>query len=942
MSGKNSHSNISENFISKIAEISAGYIAPAQFEIFIQSIEKEAGNRLFDSEAESNFLRILNSRFDKFSFLNDCIKYPVHAEILVAVSCTSNYLTDILVRNPEFFFLVSNPSTLEERLKEEKFRNAVNSSLASYKSFETKVNYLKTTKRREILRIGVRDILGISSLSETTEQLSILAKVISKELFELCYNETITKLGLAEIENNYCLLALGKLGGNELNYSSDIDFIIFYEHEFKAQNLEYHEILIKAIYLFIEKASSITSEGYIYRVDFRLRPDGRNSPLCGSISTYMDYYESRGEDWERQMLIKADFVAGSRELHDKFINYLTHFIYPSSFSSSPLDQIKKLKDNIEKNLDSAENIKLSSGGIRDIEFSVQALQLLNGGKIPELRTPNTQKAIEQLKKHNLLKQTEVDILSEAYIFYRKIEHFLQLMNDRQTHSIPKDGQMLDRLSNFMGFESSEFFLKELNEKRKKVRSIFNSITQQDEDDSEALHEEKINFENPSKAQKNLEFLETGKGLLGQKHFDQKSIEEFSKIESTFVEYLKNSKNPDKVLDNFVRFIKFDPFLSIWYKEFQDKEFFHSFLSLFEFSQKAINLFAEDKELRELFLSRRIFEKLGENKISESCLSADRFSTKKITFSLAAQFTLGLISINEFSQTLSYFFTQEIKKHASEFLKNNLTEQEYFIAGMGSFGSSEMTLSSDIDLILIVKKHENMSNVQSLFQDFLTELRTNFAPFEVDCRLRPEGKSSQLVWEIESYKNYINSRARVWELQAFSKLRFVSGNNEIFNELVNSLSNRVESLEDNVINSELFEMRKKMYPKEFSSIAKVFNIKKSRGGLSDIEFIIQKKLLEHSELYKKFMGIDTPKKIDLLNETGELPESEDVKKNFLFLKNLELQNQLIFDNKNPLIYKNGKNNPLLAAKMNFEKTEDFEIYLDNIIKSISQLFFKYFK
>jgi len=935
VSGKNSYSNISENFISKIAEISAGYIAPAQFEVFIQSIEKEAGNRLFDSEAESNFLRILNSRFDKFSFLNDCIKYPVHSEILVAVSCTSNYLTDILVRNPEFFFLVSNPSTLEERLKEEKFGNAVNSSLASYKSFGTKVNYFKTTKRREILRIGVRDILGISTLTETTEQLSILARIISKELFKLCYNETLIKLGITEIENNYCLIALGKLGGNELNYSSDIDFIIFYEHELKTQNFDYHEILIKTIYSFIEKASLITSEGYIYRVDFRLRPDGRNSPLCGSVSTYIDYYESRGEDWERQMLIKADLVAGSRELYDRFINYLTHFIYPSSFSSSPLDQIKKLKDNIEKNLGSAENIKLSSGGIRDIEFSVQALQLLNGGKIPELRISNTQKAIEQLTKNNLLKENEAGVLFENYIFYRKIEHFLQLMNDRQTHSIPKDGPMLDRLSNFMGFDNSENFSKELNEKREKVRSIFNSVTHHEEDDSQTLNEAKINFANPSKAQKNLDFLQTGKGLLGQKHFDQKSIEEFHKIENDFIEYLKRSKSPDKILDNFVRFIKFDSFLSIWYREFKDKEFFHAFLSLCEFSQKTINLFAEDKELRELFLSRHVFEKQDKNKTSE-------FSTKKITFGLGTQFSLGLIPLIELSRTLSDFFTQKIKKLASIYLENKLTEQEYFIAAMGSFGSLEMTMSSDIDLIFVVKKHVDMSHIQTLFQSFLTELKTNFAPFEVDCRLRPEGKSSQLVWEIESYKNYINSRARTWEIQAFSKLRFVSGSNKIFNELVNSVLKKVESLENNLINTELFEMRKKMYPREFSLIAKVFNVKNSRGGLSDIEFIIQKQLLEHGELYKKLMGMSTLEKINILTETGELPESEELRENFLFLKNLELQNQLIFDNKNPLIYKNGKNNPSLASKMNFEKSEDFEIYLDNIIKSNSQLFLKYFK
>ncbi|MEJ2617095.1 MAG: hypothetical protein P8Z35_19235, partial [Ignavibacteriaceae bacterium] len=466
---------LSKEFINKLAEISAGYLSPQYLDQLIQIIENEISKRTFDHTAESNFIRILQNRFDKAAFLNDCIKFPHYIEILISISTNSNYLTDILVRDPEFFYWISNPSNLNSDLDEEKFSVSLNDLTSSFKSFGAKVNSLRGIKRKELLRIGVKDILSISDLAETTVQLSIIAKVISAQLFKICYKEVLTKYGLEDINRNYCIVALGKLGGNELNYSSDIDLIIFYDEDSPISHAkEYYEILTEVIYLFIESATAITSSGYIYRVDLRLRPDGRTSHLCRSLSAYLNYYESRGEDWERQMLIKADFVGGDRKLFEKFVNYLQPFIYPSSFSTSPTEQIKRLKNNIEKELKAEEDIKLQSGGIRDIEFAVQALQLLNGGQNKIIRTSNTLDAINQLKKNNLLNQKETDDLRAAYILYRKIEHYLQLMNDSQTHVIPSDGEILEKLSAYLKFDSIKKFKNEVNRRRKIVRNIYNS------------------------------------------------------------------------------------------------------------------------------------------------------------------------------------------------------------------------------------------------------------------------------------------------------------------------------------------------------------------------------------------------------------------------------------------------------------------------------------
>ena len=355
------HRKLSEEFINKLAEISAGYLPSEDFNKLTALFQHEVSNHFFTRSSESNLLRIISGMYDKYSFLTDCIKYPHYAEIIIAISSNSNYLSDILVRNPEYIYWIVNPSNLEPKIPFKDFQKSVNSSLSLYKTFSAKVNYFRTLKRKEILRIGLRDILGLASLDEITDELSILAKVIAANLFELCLEEIKSKHQIKNFTSLYCIVGLGKLGGNELNYSSDIDLIIFYSEEQTTKNKNYSELLTEAIHLFIECASSITSSGFIFRVDFRLRPDGRNSPLCRSINEYLSYYESRGEDWERQMLIKAGFAGGSIELFDKFITYLTPFIYPSSFTISPTEQIKKIKSNIEENLGDDENIKLLAG-----------------------------------------------------------------------------------------------------------------------------------------------------------------------------------------------------------------------------------------------------------------------------------------------------------------------------------------------------------------------------------------------------------------------------------------------------------------------------------------------------------------------------------------------------------------------------------------------------
>ena len=433
MNLKRQNQELSKKFISDILEISGGFFTPEQLDKLFDLIESEKGKFNFPAFSEANLSRIINGMYNKRAFLEECLQYPHYVEIIIAISANSNYLTDILVRDPEYFYWIVNPSTLKLELEINSFSRSLNNTLNSYNSLAAKLNATRAIKRKETLRIGLKDILGFDNLVSVKKELSVLAKGITSILFRVCYEGIFKKYQVKKINNKYCLVALGKLGGNELNYSSDIDLMIFYDRNTKVTDkISYHEFLTEVIQLFIESASSITNAGYIYRVDLRLRPDGKNSPLCNTYESYINYYESRGEDWERQMLIKADFVCGDKNLYNKFLNYLSHFVYPASFATSPIEQIKKLKNAIEKKLKDEENIKLASGGIRNIEFSVQALQLLNGGRFPDIRISNTLEAISKLEKRKLILEKESRTFTEAYIFFRRIEHYLQLMNDTQS------------------------------------------------------------------------------------------------------------------------------------------------------------------------------------------------------------------------------------------------------------------------------------------------------------------------------------------------------------------------------------------------------------------------------------------------------------------------------------------------------------------------------
>ncbi len=919
---------LSEEFVSKFFQLCAEKVSSNQIERFIYKTESQLTKFYFTKSSEINLLRILENQFQLNLFISDVLKYNHYIEILLTIATYSNYLTDILVQNPGYFYWITNPDTLTDKLNKKYFENSIKRIDTNYSNFNSKVNSLRNFKKQEILRIGILDYFLKAPLPKITELLTQLANSICNYLFSLCLDEIKSKYGVKKLPE-YCIISLGKLGGNELNYSSDIDLILFTESNKQlSNNLYSNTIYENAIKLFISTSSQITAKGDLYRIDFRLRPYGRNSELINTIANYLYYYENQSEQWEKQMLIKNSYLGGNKKLYKRFNDFIQNIIYPKTFLRSPIEKLKSLKLNIENNINTEQNIKLSSGGIRDIEFATQALLLLNGGKKPDLRERNTLKSLRKLWRHKLIDEIEYTNLKSNYILFRKIEHFMQLMNNFQTHLIPESSEVLEKLSYVLDYPDSNIFLKEVNDRRSFNASFFNQIVNPNNSKSSF---DKIKFADKKKAYTNFNYLSTGTGLINTKKFDEPTVISFNQISESIISYLDKSKNPDKTLDNFTKIIKSSSLPIFWFDNLNDVELLNLTLKICERSTLLFNYLLESKQAVDFFISRKAFAEIDEKLFDE--LNSDLFK-----FISGLQLFVGMINTDKFHKLQTNYFIHKIKNLVDKEGLINKYQNDFIIIGLGSFASEEMNFFSDIDLVFIVNQLDQYPNVQSDFQKLLNDLKAKLR-IEIDCRLRPEGKSSPLVWNYQDYISYIKSRAEVWEFLTFTKSIFISGDKEKFDELMNVIIYKVSSLEERKIKNDLLKMRNRLV----SDSSYIANLKKSKGGLVDLYFINGFYILKYGNEVEHLFHLSMIKKLEILNEvSSEKNLFDKIINNYLFIKNFEIFYQILSGSKSVRINNEDENYKYLSELMGFASEKDLierlNIVLSENIKSFNQIFY----
>lgn len=380
--------------------------------------------------------------------------------ILLRIFSSSQYLADLLIRDTEAYdsLRMTEGQPIDQQILIDDLRAEMRSATETRQA----MSILRRFKHRETLRIAFGDIIAQQRLSLVTEQISFVARAICHCALEFCDRQLKKKWGVPRDEYGeeipFVIFALGKFGGEELNYSSDIDLVMAYGRSGECDGprgrsaQEFFEEMTRD---FTKLLSETTTKGFAYRVDLRLRPEGSKGRIVNSMNSLLQYYDIKGRTWERQAWIKARPVAGSLALGQEILKRMNPWIYRGYLNRFEISGVKALKRQIEKRalVDGVENrnIKTGRGGIRDIEFVIQFLQLLHGGRLPQVQTVNTLKAIERLQSAGCLTLNEEAILSQNYVWLRKLEHRLQIMFDLQTHELPESPAELRKIAIRMGY-----------------------------------------------------------------------------------------------------------------------------------------------------------------------------------------------------------------------------------------------------------------------------------------------------------------------------------------------------------------------------------------------------------------------------------------------------------------------------------------------------------
>jgi [glutamine synthetase] adenylyltransferase / [glutamine synthetase]-adenylyl-L-tyrosine phosphorylase len=442
-------------------------------------------------QALNHFERFARSAVNKthlFSYLNES---PRSLEILAKIFGGSQHMAEILIRDPVYLYWLTDPQTLYQRRKKREIARDLLRGLKGITIEEKQLDLLRAFKRREMLHIGVRDLLRLCPVEETLSALSTLAEVLISAALRICEVALFREYGIPRRKlGGFTILGMGKLGGGELNFSSDVDLVFLHASDDETNetgnpSIEPTEYFRQLSQRVTRAISDITKEGYLYRVDLRLRPEGRLGNISYSLDGFRRYYYSRGETWERLALLKAYPVAGDSRLGEQFLRMVAPFVYERPFDLEALNEVRSMKQKIDKKMSASRqrgrNVKLGFGGIREIELIVQALQVAFASRYREICERGTLKALAALCAQSLISGDEKSKLTDAYIFLRDVENKLQMVNDAQTHSIPVAAGELNALSRMLGYcddnqiSASDQFLHDYQLHTNRVNEIFENI-----------------------------------------------------------------------------------------------------------------------------------------------------------------------------------------------------------------------------------------------------------------------------------------------------------------------------------------------------------------------------------------------------------------------------------------------------------------------------------
>ena len=677
-------------------------------------------------------------------------------------------------------------------------------------------------RRRELMRIFLRDARRLSTVAEITEEISNLADAILEYALRLSKQELDNRFGAPQEEGErgrlrpaeFCIVSLGKLGSLELNYSSDIDLLFVFSNngvtsgsgaKAATTNLEYFSKLTQAI---IKLVGGHGGEGAAYRVDMRLRPHGRIGPLALTLRDSVRYYETEAAPWERQVLIRSRFSAGSDKLFRRFFRAIEDVVFSTDISlNTALANVAQSKQKIDrKNVESkGTDIKLGAGGIREIEFIAQSLQLAYGGRDKWLRVPHTLVSLDRLAQRGHLTKNELAELYSAYDFFRHLEHILQIENGLQTHLVPYDGVKRASIARRCGLDPS-VFESTLESHRRDVHSIFIRV-----------------FEKNRK--QTLPRADTGPVGLQPEPFEK--IKE--KLKECAPKFLEIVNAHPEILKSIA-----DP-----HGPYPDRNYSTCLNAAVSAAQDFGGaLSALRRSWYRLLLEIVVFDVFGRSELAECKRLQTRLAEASIDAALA-------IAKNEAARRWGVFDE----------------DAPLAILALGKLGSGGLDYFSDLDLVFVHgdipsvryerptgNAAEFYSRVVEVFSTVLSSITRDGYLYRVDLRLRPHGSDGPLVISKRAITEYFNQEADIWELLAYVNLRAVGGDiafaQTVENEIRRSINERASKIDPQILEYETREVREKLERQRASRRFNEIDFKYGTGGLLDVYFAVRFLQLRH--------------------------------------------------------------------------------------------------
>jgi glutamate-ammonia-ligase adenylyltransferase len=776
-------------------------------------------------------------------------------QYLIAVFSQSNFLTQEILDAPECLEQLLSDGDLHRVRTTDDYRARLELQIDPAAAPDPLP--FARFRRQQILRILIRDVLAFGGLSDVTAELSALADAIVETAYDRIHRDLVSRYGRPLNEkgdpSHFAVIALGKLGGEELNYSSDIDLMFLYSDNGAAASLTNKEFFKRAANELTALLSAYTPEGMCYRVDLRLRPEGSLGEVCISLEGARQYYKSRARDWELQMMIKARVAAGDRATGAALLDFVEPKIYSTTLDFSAIEALSVTRERINEKLARKKrsrgtrelDIKLDRGGIRDIEFMVQCLQRLYGGADPWVRHGGTLLAIARLQDKGFLSEAEYGGLAAAYQFLRHLEHRLQFADDRQTHALPSDPAALERIARRMpgGGGSAEWLLAETRAHFAQVMEIYERV----------VHARAGPVPETSGPQSSnvVRALEHTAPILSRSlaeaelHYGYRAFEHFLEKLSADGPRLERLNEDSTLTARTLDLFEQSPY------------FAEELIRTPELIDIVGGAPAEDAPHDARELRRWYRREMLRIQTASICESEPIFDTLERTSALAGTVISRVYDIA-----------------VTDVWGASPPEKKLWVIALGRLGMREFDLASDADLVFVLcdsesRRMEQWTRVAGRLIDLVTAYTGDGVLFAVDTRLRPNGGDGPLVQTESAVKDYFTRTAEAWEGITYMKSRAVAGeplSADLFLHHLQAID-WVRYGQSGRSRTDLKQMRLRLEKEQGAT----HPLKVGRGGYYDIDFLLMYLRLKSAGIF--FQSLNTPERIEVLESMHHLDRSE---------------------------------------------------------------------